>query len=171
MSAKYGSSVIQGPWVYHSTLVAYQQANSSVWFVAWKPDVVAPNLTSTTRLAAVSVAPTVGVVTDAGGENLTSYGDAGLANIAHDMSSAPPAGKVKAGLDVEIQDAVGKKAGTAVPDSQAIVVSPVNLPSLATTINSSAESAARSAVADAPDELDGRHPAVHRRHPRDRQQR
>ncbi len=48
---------------------------------------VAPNLTSATRLAAVSVAPTVGVVTDAGGEDLTSYGDAGLTNIAHDMSS------------------------------------------------------------------------------------
>ena len=150
VSAKYGSSVIQGPWVYHSTLVAYQQANSSVWFVAWKPNVVAPNLTSATRLAAVSVAPTVGVITDAGGEDLSSYGDAGLTNIAHDMSSAPPAGKVKAGLDVEIQDAVGKNAGTAVPDSQAIVVSPVNLPSLATTINSSAESAARSAVAAHP---------------------
>ena len=147
VAAKYGSSVIRGPWDYQSTLVAYQQANSSVWFVSWKPDVVAPNLTSATRLAAVSVAPTVGVVTDAGGEDLTSYGDAGLTNIAHDMSAAPPAARVKAGLDVEIQDAVGKKAGTAVAGSQAIVVAPVNLASLATTINSSAESAARSAVA------------------------
>ena len=52
---------------------------------------VAPNLTATTRLAAVSVAPTVGVVTDAGGENLSSYNDAGLTNIAHDMAGAPPA--------------------------------------------------------------------------------
>ena len=108
---------------------------------------VAPNLTSATRLGAVSVAPTVGVVTDASGEDLTSYGDAGLTNIAHDMSAAPPAVKVKAGLDVEIQDAVGKKACMAVPGSQAIVVAPVNLASLPTTINSSAENAARSAVA------------------------
>ena len=109
---------------------------------------VAPNLTATTRLAAVSVAPTVGVVTDAGGEDLTSYGDAGLTNIAHDMAGAPPAAKVKAGLDVEIQDTAGKKANKAVPNSQAIVLAPVNLASLATTINSSAESAARSAVAE-----------------------
>ena len=62
------------------------------------------------------------------------------------MASAPPAAKVKAGLDVEIQDTVGKNAGKAVPDSQAIVTAPVNLASLATTINSSAEAAARSAV-------------------------
>ena len=108
---------------------------------------VAPNLTATTRLVAVAVAPTVTVVTDAGGENLASYGDAGLTNIANDMSSAPPAGQVNAGLDVEIQDAAGK-AGTAGADSQAIVVSPQNLPSLATTINPPAESAARSAVAE-----------------------
>ena len=33
VAAKYGSSVIRGTWAYHSTLVAYQQANSSVWFV------------------------------------------------------------------------------------------------------------------------------------------
>jgi cell division protein FtsI/penicillin-binding protein 2 len=147
VAANYGHSLIRHNWSYHSTLVAYQQPKSSVWFVDWKPDVVAPNLTATTRLAAVSVAPTVGVVTDAGGEDLTSYGDAGLTNIAHDMAAAPPAAKVKAGLDVEIQDTVGKKAGTAVPNSQAIVLAPVNLASLATTINSSAESAARSAVA------------------------
>jgi cell division protein FtsI/penicillin-binding protein 2 len=63
------------------------------------------------------------------------------------MVHQAPAGKTKAGLDVEIQNTVGKKAGQAVPNSQAIVVAPVNLASLATTINSSAESAARSAVA------------------------
>jgi len=147
VAAKYGSSVIRGPWAYHSTLVAYQQPSSSVWFVSWKPDVVAPNLTATTQLGAVSVAPTVGVVTDAGGEDLSSYGDAGLTNIAHDMSAAPPAGKVKAGLDVQIMNTAGKNAGKPVPNSQAIVVAPVNLASLSTTINSSAESAARSAVA------------------------
>ena len=146
VAAKYGSTVIRGSWQYHSTLVAYQQPNSSVWFVQWKPDVVAPNLTATTRLAAVSVAPTVGVVTDAGGENLSSYNDAGLTNIAHDMASAPPAARVKPGLDVEIEDTVGKNANKAVPNSAAIVTAPVNLASLATTINSSAEAAARSAV-------------------------
>ena len=39
----------------------------SVWFVAWQPDVVAPNLTAATHLAAVQVAPTVGMVADANG--------------------------------------------------------------------------------------------------------
>ena len=146
VAAKYGSSVIRGNWAYHSTLVAYQQANSSVWFVSWKPDVVAPNLTSATRLGAVWVAPTVGVVTDASGEGLTSYGDAGLTHIAHDMSAAPPAAKVKPGLDVEIEAAVGKSRQGG-PGRQAIVVAPENLPSVTTTINSSAETAARSAVA------------------------
>ena len=164
-------SVIRGPWVYHSTLVAYQQPNSSVWFVDWKPDVVAPNLTSTTRLAAVSVAPTVGVVTDAGGENLTSYGDAGLTNIAHDMASAPPAAKVKAGLDVEIQDTVGKNADKAVPNSQAIVVCPGE-PRVAGHHDQLVGRERRPQRGRrARDELDGRHPALHRRHPRDRQQR
>jgi transpeptidase family protein len=146
VAANYGSSLIRGRWSYHSTLIAYQQANSPVWFVKWQPDVVAPNLTATTRLAAVSVAPTVGVVTDSNGENLTTYGDAGLSHIASDMTAQPPAGKVKPGLDVEIKDTAGKNAGQAVPDSQAIVVAPVNLASLSTTINSSAETAARSAV-------------------------
>jgi cell division protein FtsI/penicillin-binding protein 2 len=95
----------------------------------------------------VSVAPTVGVVTDSNGEELTSYGDAGLSNISRDMAAAPPASKVKPGLDVEIMNTAGKNKGKAVTDSQAIVTAPVNLASLATTINSSAEMAARSAVA------------------------
>ena len=70
MAAKDGNKVLRGTWSYNSTLTAYQQANSSIWFINWQPDVVAPNLTSTTRLAAVSVAPTVGLVTDASGEGL-----------------------------------------------------------------------------------------------------
>jgi hypothetical protein len=150
VAAKNGDSVIRNNWSYHSTLVAYQQPNSSVWFVDWKPDVVAPNLTTSTRLAAVAVAPTVGVVTDASGEDLTNYGDAGLSNISNLMVKSPPAGKTKWGLDVEIQNTAGKAAGKAVPNSQATVVAPQNLPSLATTINSAAEAAARSAVTQHP---------------------
>ncbi len=91
VAAKDGSKLLRGAWSYHSTLIAYQQANSSIWFIYWQPDVAAPNLTTTTRLAAVAVAPTVGLVTDASGENLTTYGDAGLTNIADLLSkSAPP---------------------------------------------------------------------------------
>ena len=54
VAAGSGKSALRGNWAYHSTLVAYQQANSSVWFVAWQPDVVAPNLTAATHLAAVA---------------------------------------------------------------------------------------------------------------------
>ena len=43
-----------------------------VWFVGWAPDVVAPNLTASQHLAAVTVPPTVSEVTDADGKNLTS---------------------------------------------------------------------------------------------------
>jgi len=50
---------LHGQWGYHSSLVAYQQANSNVWFVAWQPAVMAPNLTAKTHLAAVKVAPKV----------------------------------------------------------------------------------------------------------------
>ena len=57
VAAKDGTKVVRGPWDYNSTLTAYQQANSSIWFINWQPDVVAPNLTTTTRLAAVSGRP------------------------------------------------------------------------------------------------------------------
>ncbi len=84
-------AAVRGKWAYHSTLVAYQQANSSVWFVAWQPDVVAPNLTAATHLAAVQVPPTVSMVTDASGANLTRYGDAGLSTIAGLLKASAPA--------------------------------------------------------------------------------
>ena len=143
VAAKDGTKVVRGPWHYASTLTAYQQANSSIWFINWQPDVVAPNLTTTTRLAAVPVAPTVGLVTGASGEGLTSYGDAGLSNISTDLSKNPPAGKTKPGLDVQIETTKGK----VVANSQAIVVNPVNLPSITTTISTADETAARAAVA------------------------
>ena len=65
VAAGSGKSAVRGTWAYHSSLVAYQQPNSSVWFVAWQPDVVAPNLTAATHLATVQVPPTVSMVTDA----------------------------------------------------------------------------------------------------------
>jgi hypothetical protein len=143
VAAKDGKKVVRGMWSYNSTLTAYQQANSSIWFISWQPDVVAPNLTTTTRLAAVSVAPTVGLVTDASGEGLTTFGDAGLSNISDDLSKNPPPGEGKPGLDVQIETT----KGTAVPNSQAIVVAPDNLPSITTTISTADETAARAAVA------------------------
>jgi hypothetical protein len=139
-----GSKAVRGTWAYHSTLVAYQQANSSVWFVAWQPDVLAPNLTAAQHLAAVSVAPTVSMVTDASGQNLARYGDAGLTTIGGLLKAQAPATEgANPGLDVEIQT----KSGTPVANSQAPIVSPGNYPTLSTTIDAKAEAAARSSVA------------------------
>ena len=39
VSAGTGAAALRGMWSYHSSLVAYQQANSSVWFVAWQPKI------------------------------------------------------------------------------------------------------------------------------------
>jgi hypothetical protein len=137
-----GATALRGTWSYHSTLVAYQQRNSKVWYISWKPDVLAPNLTATTRLAAVTAAPQVVSVTDASGNDLSSYNDAGLTNIANLLGKQAPPGQGTPGLYVEIQNAAGK----AVPNSQAVVVPPQNIPALATTISAQAEAAARSAV-------------------------
>jgi hypothetical protein len=132
-----------GTWSYNASLVAYQQRNSQLWYIAWAPDVLAPNLTASTHLAAVSVSPQVVSVTDASGNNLTSSGDAGLTTIAGLLQQKAPPGQGSPGLYVEIQTASGKM----VPNSQAVVVAPTNIPSLTTTISAKAEAAARSAVA------------------------
>ncbi|MGH3207835.1 MAG: penicillin-binding transpeptidase domain-containing protein, partial [Trebonia sp.] len=138
------ATAVRGKWTYHSALVAYQQPKSSVWFVAWQPDVVAPNLTAATHLAAVQVPPTVSLVTDASGATLTRYGDAGLDTIAGLLKAQAPTNEgANAGLDVQIET----KSGTPVANSQAPIVAPGNYPTLSTTIDAKAEAAARSAVA------------------------
>jgi hypothetical protein len=143
VSAGTGTAALHGTWTYHSSLVAYQQANSSVWFVAWQPTVMGPNLTTKTHLAAVQVPPSVSMVADANGGNLSSYNDAGLTNIAALLMKAAPAGRGKPGLDVEVQTT----AGTAVKNSQAAILNPENVQQVSTTISSTAEAAAQAAVA------------------------
>jgi hypothetical protein len=143
VSAGTGTAALHGMWAYHSSLVAYQQANSSVWFVAWQPTVMGPNLTTKTHLAAIQVPPSVSMVADANGGNLTSYNDAGLTNIAALLMKAAPAGQGKPGLDVEVQTT----AGTAVKNSQAAILAPENVQQVSTTISSTAEAAAQAAVA------------------------
>ena len=144
VAAGSGTTAVRGTWSYHSSLLAYQQPNSSVWFVQWQPDVVAPNLTATTHLAAVPVPPTVSMVTDAAGASLTRYNDAGLDTIAGLLKAQAPTNEgANAGLDVQIET----KSGTPVPNMQAPIVAPGNYPTLSTTINAKAETAARSAVA------------------------
>jgi hypothetical protein len=133
---------ISGSWTYHSAFNVYQEKNGNYWYVGWTPSDMAPNLTSTTHLAAVPAYPTVVSVTDANGNNLTSYGDVGLNNIAGNLMKSAPVGGSD-GLYVQIDNA----KGTAIPNTQAVVVAPTNISSLSTTISASAENAARSAVA------------------------
>ena len=143
VAASDGAKTLSGTWSYHAKLVTYQKQNSQLWYIAWAPDVLAPNLTATTHLAAVTVAPEVVAVNDASGNDVTSYKDAGLTTIARLLERKAPPGQGTPGLYVEIQTA----ADQLVPNSQAVVIAPNNIANLATTINAQAEGAARAAVA------------------------
>jgi hypothetical protein len=143
VAASDSAKALSGTWSYHASLVAYQQRNSQVWYVAWAPDVLAPNLTASTHLAAVTVAPQVVSVNDASGNDITSYKDAGLTTIAGLLEAKAPPGKGTPGLYVEIQTASNRL----VANSEAVVIPPNNIPNLATTISATAETAARAAVA------------------------
>jgi Penicillin binding protein transpeptidase domain/NTF2-like N-terminal transpeptidase domain len=138
-----GAGALRGTWSYHSTLTAYQKTNSNVWFVAWKPDVIAPNLTATTHLAAAVAPPQVVSVTDASGNALTTYNDAGLNRISALLEKGAPPGQGKPGLNVQIETVKGQP----VANSQAVVVAAQNIADLSTTISQQAENAARNAVA------------------------
>ena len=137
------AKALSGTWSYQASLVAYAKPNSQVWYIAWAADVLAPNLTSSTHLAAVTAAPEVAGVSDASGNDITSYKDAGLTTIANLLEKKAPPGQGAPGLYVEIQTA----SGQTVPNTQAVVVAPRNVPTLTTTIDANAENAARTAVA------------------------
>jgi Penicillin binding protein transpeptidase domain len=143
VAAQYGGKTVTGTWSYHASLVTYRAKHSQYWYVSWAPHDLAPNLTASTHLAAVPVAPRVTSVTDASGNDLNSYGDAGLNNIATDLEAGAPPGDGSPGLSVEIQTRKGKP----LVNTAALVVAPKNVSGLATTIEPSAEQAARSAVA------------------------
>jgi len=143
VAASSGASALRGTWSYHASLVAYREKQSQYWYVAWAPADLAPNLSPSTHLEAVSVPPRVTSVTDASGNDLTGYGDAGLDNITALLEKGAPPGYGSPGLDVEIQN----RAGKLLSGSQAVVVAPRNVSGLATTIDPAAEQAARSAVA------------------------
>jgi Penicillin binding protein transpeptidase domain len=143
VSADAGTSgKVTGTWTYHTSLVAYEQPNSNVWFVEWQPDVLGPNLTAATHLAAVEVAPTVQMVADSTGNNITSYGDVGLNNISALMMTSAPVGQGKPGIAVELQNA----KNVAVAGSTDTLVNAVNVPVVDTTIVPAAETAAQAAV-------------------------
>ncbi len=143
VAASTGAGAVSGTWSYHASVVAYQERQSRYWYIAWAPADLAPNLTTSTHLDAVSVAPRVTSVTDASGNDLTSYGDAGLDHIAALLETGAPPGDGSPGLDVELQTNAGKPLAS----TAAVVVAPKNVSGLATTIDAAAEQAARSAVA------------------------
>jgi hypothetical protein len=142
VAASPATTALTGTWSYTTRLVAYQVANGDNWYVKWQPSIVAPNLTATQHLAAVSVAPQVVSVTDSTGAPLSTYNDPGLSNIASLLEQKGDEGQGKDGLYVQIDTAAGKE----VPNSQAVVVSPQNIANLQTTINPKAEQLARTAV-------------------------
>jgi Penicillin binding protein transpeptidase domain len=142
VATAYRTAAVAGTWRYHASLVAYQAKQSQYWYVAWAPADLAPSLTASTHLDAVPVAPRVTSVTDASGNDLTSYSDAGLDNIAAGLETAAPPGHGSPGLNVEIQSRTGKPLA----NTQAVVVAPGNVSGLATTIDAAAQQAARSAV-------------------------
>jgi cell division protein FtsI/penicillin-binding protein 2 len=142
VAAPNGGTAVTGTWRYHASLVTYRAKRSQYWYVAWAPDDLAPNLTAATHLATVLVAPRVQSVTDATGNDLTSYGDAGLDHIASGLKQGAPPGHGSPGLNVEIQT----KTGNPLVNTQAVVVQPRNIAALATTFDAAAEHAAQSAV-------------------------
>ncbi len=164
-----GAGALHGTWSYHSKLAAYQKPNSNLWYIAWAPDVLAPNLTKTTHLAAVKVAPQVAGVSDASGNDITSYKDAGLTRIANLMEKAAPPGQGTPGLYVEIQNAAGKpEAGREQPGGRHRAEQHRE-PQHHDRPHGRGSGARRRH--DAPQEFDGRHPAVYRQDPGHRQQR
>ncbi len=143
VAASDAAAAVSGTWRYQTSLVAYQAKQSKYWYVAWAPADLAPGLTVSTHLDAVSVPPRVTSVADASGNDLTSYGDAGLDNITARLKTGAPPGYGSPGLTVEIQ----RRSGKPVASTKAVVVAPRNVSGLATTIDAAAEQAARSAVA------------------------
>lgn len=140
------ATALHGVWDYNTTLVAYQAAGSSAWYLKWAPDVVAPNLAAGQHLAAISVPPQVIQVTDSGGSALTGYNDPGLSTIASLLQRNGSSQQGKSGLYVQIETSSGKP----VANSQAAVVSPQNIGALKTTISPAAETLARTAVKQHP---------------------
>jgi transpeptidase family protein/MecA-like transpeptidase family protein len=136
------AQALTGTWTSHPKLVAYQKKNSDLWYIAWNPSVLAPNLTATTHVAAIRAAPQVTQVSDNSNTDLTTYKDPGLTTIANLLEKQAPPGKGKPGLYVEIQNAKNQ----AIPNSQAAIIAPENIDSLNTTIDAKAERAAQSAV-------------------------
>jgi hypothetical protein len=142
VATSYGATTVSGSWHYHAALIAYQEKQGQYWYIAWAPADLAPDLTAATHVQTVPLAPRVTLVTDSGGNDLTTYGDPGLDNVTADIEAAAPVGRGSPGLAVELQTTAGKP----VPKTEETLIAPRNVDGLATTIDGRAELAARSAV-------------------------
>jgi hypothetical protein len=131
---------ITAPWTYTSSLTAYKK--SYYWVVKWRSDMLAPNLTATTHLAVKTVAPGVGTVTDSSGTNLATYSDVSLQAINGILKKSAPSSQGTPGLDVYLAD----QNGTEMTSTEKVLATPVATGTLPTTINSSIQNAAQSAV-------------------------
>jgi hypothetical protein len=144
VAASAAAGAPSGTWAYGSALTAYQVPDGTGWLIRWNPSVLAPDLTDGQHLATIVVPPTGTSVTDSAGNQLSSYSDPGLSNIATLLAGHVPTGTGTPGLSVQAEDS----AGQAVPGSQHAVSLPGTNP-VATTISPQAERAARAAVAAA----------------------
>jgi hypothetical protein len=134
------TKTVTASWSYTSHLVAY--AKHGGWWVRWNPVLVAPNLTADEKIGSFPVAPGASEVVDAGGNDLTSSSDPGLANIAAALQSSAPAGQGTPGIEVELV-ARGDKP---IASTALVLKHPVNTGVVKTTINPTVEAAAESAV-------------------------
>jgi hypothetical protein len=128
------------PWSYSSSLVAFKQSDG--WSVHWTPSILAPGLTDGQKLAAASVPPGAGKVTDAGGTRLSAYSDTAMQNINAALQKKAPSGQGTAGIAVEVLNSHGK----VVSGSADTVLKPVNTSVVKTTISPTYEALARTAV-------------------------
>jgi cell division protein FtsI/penicillin-binding protein 2 len=135
-------TAITGVWTSHPSLVAYQVAGGSGWYIEWRPSVVAPNLTASQHLATVIAPPQVDSVTDASGNQLTTYKDAGLTAVASLIQKDGSSSTGKPGLDVQLENAKNQAVGS--PAATSAV--PQNIAQISTTISPQAEAAAQTAV-------------------------
>ncbi len=134
------TETVTASWSYTSHLVAY--ARDGGWWVRWNPELVAPNLTASEKIASFPVAPGADEVVDASGSNLTNSNDPGLDNISAALESSAPTGQGTPGIEVELVGPGDKPiASTAL-----MLKHPVATGVVKTTIDPTVEAAAESAV-------------------------
>jgi hypothetical protein len=139
------TAAVTAIWSYESHLVAYERNGG--WWVRWNPDLVAPNLTATEKIASFPIAPGAAEVVDAAGNNLTNSNDPGIDNIAAALQSSAPTGEGTPGIEVDLVGPGDKP----ITSAALVLKHPVATGVVKTTIDPTVEAAAESAVQTYPD--------------------